>query len=345
MLASMPSILRIGALALLPLGDSLPLVELPEGPARAVVEAARATGADPAPLEARSWPASLDAAGWSEPGPWLAWAELVRSERDAPEPDPERRAGLALLAARQGRHADAWSHFEACAGEPSVALALLPHLFPGIPGELDPTGPLPDGVVLRPLLPPAPHSLRTGELVPARMEARELVVGDAVVTLSLELARDGVQIDVEHVSGGPATLTLFLPEPADYRIRVDYLDWERREEPGVPHEIELRPGLEPSSSWGRFAPRRRTTPGSAETLRLGPIASRGIAIEAAADRRGLAEGFAGALGALFELDARVGADSATGFSEPIVLRLGEGAAGLESLATWISWSERLALGE
>jgi hypothetical protein len=329
-------------------------VELPESPARRVLEAALESAEDGAfdVGTLASWPADLDDAAWSSAAPWLVWAELLTADSGAADVRGARgRASLALLAASQGRSADAWRHLAACADEPRVARAVLPHLFPGVPAGSDPHEPLPDGVLLRPVLPPPPRELLPGEIVPAEMTARGLRVGDATLDVHLELARDGVQVDVENVSGGPAELALLLPEPEHYRIRVDYLDWEQRETPGLPHRIALDADREEAvSSWGRFAPRLSRTPGAGETLDLEGVRRRGLVIETSPARRALAAGLAAALSRIFEVDARVRAPvlrsaPGTGFAEPIVLRLADGPEGLESLRTWIALAERTALGE
>lgn len=298
---------------------------------------ARLTAADlPPPREA-----------WEAERPWLEWAELLGLEAEAQKSgrpaDGERRARLALIAWSQGRSDDAWDHLAACTAEPAWMAAAVPHLAPGVPFELaladgfDRSAPLPDGVHLRPALPPAP--VRAAEVLHGRswVEPRELFIDDLAigagrVSMRVALEVDGVQVDLKHVGGGAVALWVTLPEPVDFEIQVEYLDWMRRDERGLPIEVRVDADDPEAYVFGRFLPRR--LPWS-ETLPDGGNAQlerHGIELVLAPGTGTSARlaGFAAALRRLFGWEARVRELDRAVAPEPwpgIALHFGRGGPG------------------
>jgi hypothetical protein len=176
-------------------------------------------------------------------------------------------------------------------------------------------------------------------------------VGDAVLGIRLELARDGVQVDVTHLSGGTAELALVVPAPEGWHTTIEYLDWDRLEDVGGPRVVRSSDESEEEAShalWGRFAPLPPHWPGlgAADPKALLERLRRvGIAIEAAPPLEARACGLGFALRALFDVPVserppgtRRGPDGVG----PTVLRLREDD-GVEGLRTLMSLAERLAL--
>ncbi len=332
-------------------------VRLPES------EAARALASvGPQTAPADLGPGLLDLHPWlvePEAGPPEAvhgtWARWIAAEAAAGVPDPTRRAGLLLVAARQSRHEEAWAHLGALVSDPGRAAAVLPILLPGVPpgtpaaeGGLPVA--LPDGVLLRPAPPPAPPGDPAGSLRPRHMEVRGLRVGAAVVNLRVALEPSGVQVDVEHVDGGPARLRVLLPEPEGQEIRVEYVDWMRQDTHRAPLLVELSPeDEEPHTLWGRFLPRRTPLP----ALPAGAL-PRGL------ERAGLflacppggpleaeARAFAGALGELYGFPTGVlppGAPAPAPDAEALLVRLTGGEDGRRLLHELARRVERHRLG-
>lgn len=220
----------------------------------------------------RSWPDAWDEASWSGPEPWNEWAAAVLAGREGA--GDRARAELAVLAHRQNRDADAWSHLAAIA-DPDRLRAALPHLLPGIPAALlsgasstgasvPPDGlaaPLPDGVTLSPALPPplgddVDHMVRQDRSV----KLSGVRVGAGVISLEVILRGDGVEVEAALVSGSACTISVVIPEPEDFEIRVEYVDFMRQPEIGVPYELELLPDAEPRRLWGRFLRHPRPWP-------------------------------------------------------------------------------------
>lgn len=243
-------------------------LELPESAAE---RAWAGVGATTPPAPGAAELAALAAADWSAADTWERWAGLVRATRDAPTaPD---RAALCLFARGHGRGADAWRHFEALGAEPTWLAALAPALFPGAPAGTPVEaggrpGPLPDGVLLEPLLPPDSGRLPRGAIEWRTAHARGLRIGDAVVDLAVSVESTGVQVDVTHVSGGAATVRVRIPEPDGFEVRMEYLDWMRVETLREPIAIPLSPDdEEPHTLWGRLQESRSSLPtGVAERL-------------------------------------------------------------------------------
>jgi len=259
------------ALPVAPTGADVTWLELPPG---AAAETWGRVGEETRPT---ALPGELAAAlagdPWSRPGTWELWAELVAAEKAAlraGEPaDPARRATLCLLARAQGRSNDAWEHYAALRDHPTWTAALTPHLIPGVP--LPPAAratiagrsePLPDGVLLTPLSPPAASRARPDQVGWRSATVRGLRVGEATLDLVLTVEPSGVQIDLTHVSGGAARLALRIPEPEGFEIRIEYLDWLRREELGEPIEVVLEPGEETRSLYARVLERYSDLPTS-----------------------------------------------------------------------------------
>ncbi len=208
---------------------------------------------------------------WTRPLHWNLWAKALQQE--ARESDPAARATLCILARAQGRMGDAWKHYERLGADPAWVAAVTHYLLPGAPldskvlmgGVL---APLPNGVLLRPCLPPLPE-LKEGQ-VPAlpggvlwrKASVRHMRIGEAWVDLTISVEDSGVQIDVAHRGGQPARVSIVIPEPEGYEIRLEYLDWMQTESLRQPIVVDLKPGEEPHTLWGRMmpAPKARPTP-------------------------------------------------------------------------------------
>lgn len=236
--------------------------QLPPGPAGAAWDDAwtrEIKGALAAP-----WRERLAPGVWDDERTWTDWAAAVKRARG----DAGAHFELAAAALAHGRDEDAWEHFalaprgEAQRGE---RLALLTAFLPGVPsaqlgaswrdGELQ----LPEGVTLAPRLPPLDRSVRERLLGLGRLERREmrangLRIGAARLDIRVAVEQDGVQIDLENLSGGPAKLRLALPQPLDFELRGVYVDWEKLEAPVLPLELELAADGPPLSVYARFAP-------------------------------------------------------------------------------------------
>ncbi|MBI5432410.1 MAG: hypothetical protein HZA52_06250, partial [Planctomycetes bacterium] len=261
---------------------------------------------------------------WRIAATWVDWADAVRAEARGRGLDPARATRLALVARLQGRDDDAWDHFASLAEHPEHAAALLPLFLPGVaPAELvalAPQGgqrgpcvpPLADGVVLRPAAPPPSTraaDVRLGYPTIERRSMRvdELTIGAARVRLTVALESDGVQVDVAHLGGGPAKLRVLLPELPDFEIYVQYDDWVRQDGVGSALEIELAPGDEPHSLFGRFQPRRVAWPTELPTRASHALANDGLVIALSADdpRLALVRAASDGLARLIEAPCRV----------------------------------------
>lgn len=238
-----------------------PVLTLPDGPA---AKAWAGVGAETVPAGA---PRGAATAEWSEPETWRRWAELVAAAAAGERPDPARRAELCLLARAHGRARDAWRHYRALGGDPAWVAAVTPALLPGAPpgAAVEPGGrpaPLPDGARLEPFLPPTSQAGPAGAVAWRTATVHGLRVGDAVVDLAVTVEATGVQVDVTHVSGGSATLEIVLPEPEGFEIRVEYVDWLRRDpiELRDPIPLAIGPGEEPRQLYGRVIERRSELP-------------------------------------------------------------------------------------
>jgi len=243
-------------------------VRLPAGP---VARAWAGVGPQTAPTDL-GIELFADVAWLADPGAadpevrWAAWSAWLSGEARSEESDPRRRTALALLAREQGRWADAWFHFERLAAHPEWAAAVMPRLLPGVPAGGAPgrgglPGALPDGVLLRPAPPPEAIAENGLPLRTRTASVEGLRIGEAIVTLRVTIEPSGIEIDLLHTGGGPATVRVLLPEPVDQEIRVEYTDWMREDEVGNPLTVVLNPGDEEHNLYGRFRPRRSELPG------------------------------------------------------------------------------------
>src|SRR6185436_20956684 len=97
--------------------------------------------------------------------------------------------------------------------------------------------------------------LGVGRIERRAMKISGLQIGAAVVDLRVGLEYEGLQIDVEHKSGGACKLKLRLPVPLDFEIATTYIDWQRLDPPNTSEvELELKPGDEPRTVFARFEP-------------------------------------------------------------------------------------------
>ena len=251
-------LLSLSTLSLAPLGDVL----LPEGPA------ARAwASVDPSSPIKDEWMDELKEATrdalraqepWQTPAAWEAWSDWISVERRG----AVESAGLALLAAKGGREEDAWRHYAALVSDPVIAAAVIPRLLPGIPAELSASEPLPDGCLLRPIPPPGALAAARGRTRPVTASA-VLEVGEATLRLVISIEPSGVEVALHHLSGGPVTLQVQLPELLEREVRVSYIDWMRQDERNAPLSATLTPGMEaPVQLFGRFLGRSEALPAS-----------------------------------------------------------------------------------
>jgi hypothetical protein len=300
---------------------------------------------------------------WSSERPWLDWAELLGAEARArasgSAPDSRRRARLALVAWSQGRSDDAWEHLAACTAEPAWIAAAVPHLAPGVPFDLaaaegfDPASPLPDGVHLRPALPPplvpaAEVAHGRAWIEPRELRVEDLAVGAGLVGLRIALEVDGVQVDVEHRGGGAVALSLTLPEPPDFAIQAEYLNWTRRERLGEPIEVRVDASEPQAYVFGRFQPRAlpwsETLPreDNAQLLRHGLE----LRVAPESGSAGRVAGFAAGLEALLGFGSRVRGLQPAPAEPPwpgIVVRFDREAELERKLFALVSLAERYAL--
>lgn len=181
--------------------------------------------------------------GWQDPKTWCTWAWLTQTE------GPQRHDELARYALLQGRWDDAWDHLAAADLPETIVFAFLP----GMPG-VDPDHaqePLPDNVLLTPAPPPPTPDAQPGFWDIREAWVRGLRVGGAVLDMRVAMEPEGIQIDFDHVSGEAATVRVQLPEPVGFQIRVEYVDWLRQDELGLPLEVTIAPGDETHSLYGR----------------------------------------------------------------------------------------------
>ena len=206
---------------------------------------------------ALAWPAAdADPSSWAYGGPWRHWAQAVLWERDGHVSRAESRELLSLTAQRQGRHSDAWRHAAAAARlEPDRGRALLARLLPGAPAGTKVLGdgrlePLPAGVLLEPsIAPPTDPG-------PDRYDVREVVlhglrIGEGAVSLKIGVRGDGVELRVEHESGGPVEFSVRVPCPLGFRTRVEYAEWEKLPTIGEAIPVRVEAGGEAFRIWAR----------------------------------------------------------------------------------------------
>lgn len=234
-------------------------LELPAGPladALALMGPATAPAATLAPGgRAPAVSSALD-----NPDTWRAWgADLLALQAGDEPARAAARARLALVALEQERSDDAWSHLAALRGDASILAALLPRFLPGAPagsplqaGGL--CGALPDGVELRPALPPEPRLDASTRWAPRAAKVDGLVVGKAKVGLEITVEGEGVQVVVRHQGGEAARLKVRIPRHPSLAIDAEFVDWWQQDKLGEAWELDLTPGGEEHVLYGRFKP-------------------------------------------------------------------------------------------
>jgi hypothetical protein len=110
-------------------------------------------------------------------------------------------------------------------------------------------------------------------------------VGAALVDVTVTVEATGVQVDLAHVEGEAATVHVLLPEPQGFEIRVEYLDWMRRDDADMrtPIRVELLPGEEPHQLYGRVLERRSDLPTGAAAQLPAALRQGGLTFEVPAD--------------------------------------------------------------
>lgn len=235
---------------------STPSFRLPEGSAAERTSAALRGG-----LEGRRVPAPdpATAAGWQ------LWMGELAQAKTAQEFSAEREARLCLFALAQGRYECAWKHYAQTSGDPRVSAALLPRLLPGI-SAADPlatdglAGALSNEIRLFPAVPPL-----SGPLLPGRVQRREmsvegLKVGEARVRMVVRVEYEGVIVELLHQAGPACVVHVAIPLDPDYAFGAEYLDWYQQEQSGQAHRVELTPGAEARTLYGRFEWRAQDFP-------------------------------------------------------------------------------------
>ncbi len=326
------------------------VVVLPSGPAADFLDQL----APAHPLEFQSqeqyqdllWPADLSDPGWDSVQPWLRWADLVHAEAQAEEPDARRRAALCLAARAQGRYQDAWHHFGQTGADPALARRILPTLLLGLPLdhplESDGSpGPLAEGSLLWPCIPPRSENFREGYVDRRAALVSNLSAGSAKISLRVSIEGDGVQVDIGHLKGEPAQVRLRMPVPAHQGVDVEYFDWDRVEPIGSLHSVAVSSSSGPQTGWVRFRPQSATWPGSLPAPEYEPV---GIEVSGTpGDPRpaALAQALERALG--IPARASLGLPQVASGRSPLRIRLEPAAEGHSLLRAVIGLSERRAL--
>jgi hypothetical protein len=351
-------LLPLATLALLlpPPGGEL---ELPESlAARAWASVGPQT--QPVDLEAKLFAAEswlLDPESADPEHVWGRWAEWLGAEGQKEAIDPRRRAGLIVLAVHQSRWEDAWAHFGRLGAAPEWAAAIAPLLVPGVPIEhltaaTDPTRGLPDGVLLRPAVPPRQADDPTTSLRPRAASVRGLRIGTASVDLRVSIEPSGLEVDLWHRSGETAKVHVLLPEPPGQEIRVEYIDWMRQDALRAPLILKLVPGDEEHNLFGRFRPRREPMPALPRALLPRNLTLGGLLfvlpLEQAADPRllSMARPVARAVGRLLGISSTVLPAGAPAPESPwngTRVQLAPGPAGHTELVGLLSLCERYVL--
>jgi hypothetical protein len=287
------------------------VLSLPPGPA---ADAWSRVQPDTQPAAAPAeWQELFAGEVWSRASNWRRWCALLARERARETSSPEGRATLARLAMEQGRSEDAWQHFAALIDAPIWTAAVLPALLIGTrlsPSAGGTPAPLESGALLRPCPPPGILDAESGRLVWCEMEVRGLRIGETRCALRVAVEADGVQVDLRPLAGPAVRLRVLLPLPLGHVRDIEYVDWDRQETLGVPHELELLPEAEKLSLWGRFLPAPLALPTlSASTRKLGlPAGLRAGGlwlVDARAQEDPLLTALAEGLRELLELDVRL----------------------------------------
>ncbi|MFM7280765.1 MAG: hypothetical protein ACKO32_03195 [Planctomycetia bacterium] len=265
----------MAVLLLAPSAQSAQRPQLPEGSA---AERVLATLPDNQPLE------RLPALDPSHAQAWATWLQALESARTGGA--AAAHAQLCDFALSQGRYERAWEHLVAAQARPELMAGLLPRFLPGVESLAQP---LSDGATLRPALPP-----RTGRGLPGRIERREmqlerLAIGAARVKLAVRVEYEGVIVELTHQEGPACVVHVEIPQDPDFAFGLEYLDWYPIETPagnalgeagsGRARRVELAPGSDTRTLYGRFEPRafdfpRRLPPAKPELLQR-----EGLAIE------------------------------------------------------------------
>lgn len=244
-----------------------PSIVLPDGPTARAYASSPSTGGtvgfigiDPPAIDVTP---NLSGA-WRSARTWTWWSTGMRLAANPDRRDAQTRARLSFLALAHGRWSDAWMHFRACDAWKEWMTALLPSFLPGVPPgtklgtEAMPT--LRDGVELRPSLPPPSDKAEPGRIDVRAMKIESFVVGNATLSMRVAVEVEGVQIDIDHRSGGEAHLSIVIPEPEDFAIANEYVDWMVQETHHAPLALEIKPGDETHTIYGRFEARALTHP-------------------------------------------------------------------------------------
>jgi len=324
----------------LPPGDVL----LPDGPA------ARAwASVDPQAPLSDEWASELGEGGprvlalldpWATPLTWQSWSRwLAPSEKTSSE-----RGALAILAARQGRPADAWSHYSALVSDPATAAAVMPRLLPGIPPGAAPGAPLPGGSVLSPTPPPGALAAARGRVRPVTASA-EFQTDKATVRLVISVEAAGIEVKVHHLAGGPVSLHVQLPELLEREIRVTYIDWMRQDTRNEPLAVELTPEMEgPVQLFGRFLSRKESMPALPDSRLPVQLLEAGLWLEAEDGEPPTPLHEAAALAITTTLGVpggarQTGSADADSPSAGTIVRVSEGSKGARTLARIASATE------
>jgi len=279
--------------------------------------------------------------------PWSEWAARLRACRTAAPPErAAARLWAAVFAARGGRSDDAWEHLAHAGEAPAGLRAVLPLFAPGVaPADLAAWPELPDGAVLAPLLPPpsVPASevlLGIGRVREGHTVVRGFRVGAAQVALTLRIEGDGVTIELAHEGGGACAVEVVVPEPPDFKLSSVHVDWETVSAPAGRVRIELAPGAEPVTVYGRYRPRRIEWPTSTPDGLNVQLERDGLSLWLAQGES--APELCAGLAALLGVEVR----AAVGLAAPergLVLDLRDGEARAAKLAGIVSLAERFAL--
>jgi len=306
---------------------------------------------EPPALAIAPWPRAPDGAAFA-PEEWRAadWQRLGALYKAASaEPAAAAiRAELALAALASGRTEDAWRHGAKL--PPSGLAAILPHFLPGAAAAAGPGGvarALPEGVVLRPALPPPTG--QGGSPERARVELVGFEIADATVAVVVTVEGDGVELEFRHLGGPPVSFSAVVPCPPRLVMTVEYADWERQEGVGLARPLRLEPGSAPLRLWGRFERRRPAWPGHLPHPLPAQLAAYGLAFHLPEGSdweagHGLA-GLAQLIGRTTGLPVSQAGPREDGATWPIGIHLVGEVARAEKVADLLGQLERFLLGD
>ncbi|MDF1798057.1 MAG: hypothetical protein P1V81_02690 [Planctomycetota bacterium] len=293
------------------------------------------------------WSSPAGVGAWEGDSNWTLWRDLLAHTSDAPaEHARPNHFWLAQIARAQGRDDDAWTHLaELELGDLHDALEVL---IPNHAGPLPSDGPL----LLSPMLPPVPvfDPLTWEGLPPLREYVVEgLRLGPTTLDLTVSVPREGVEVRLAHRSGPPLTLAVHIPTPSDRESSLQYVDWERIDEPPFAHAIQLLPGAEESILWSRCMPSDQPWPQRSTNAPFPP--GRDLVVETTPDDPALAQltSFAKVLDELLDNQVRLRTVSEPGTSEEepgltaLRIDLRPGPKRLDKLRAILSQVERYLL--